>query len=1727
MADQSTSVIGSQQWELALRLQEALLRLDLCAREIPKSGSSQAPEQEVASSLREVFSAFRDLREHGNAGLRGIPAWLGPGENAAVSGTGHPAGLRLLRERLASSTPIWKQISDFLSARPDGFLMNTLEHQWRTLSHTIPGPGEEAAKTPERDVDPGIRVVFPTVHTASGNGFLVEMLLYPRAQADRGDTKHKQTDSFKRGLAVGRQAALELAESIGVPQEVLEPWKDCHRVFHGIPPPMGLRDTSASVATAVALIRHWLDLPANDRLVTGDMGADGVMGNLPNEAHLAAKQQAASDHGLTLLPLESGWKLPAVCRLLWPESWDSIVARTAQKSLRDHGHEVCVVTDVQTEATPDEWDFLPVHLDVAENILLRMNAGAPAVVVGGPRSSARSTAARQAALQWGQARQAPVIEVRLKDGMLPERTELEQVITLARHAADIHPDAQAAVILEDLLPYEGAVDLDAVLPPTAERTVSTIIAVCLYSGGIRWKTDEVATVPSLHRSKDLRAFTEEFAQHNGLNLDHSQLALARRASGGDLWWLVRLLLHKQLPSPVPEADLNEAPTTAALTMASSKPTETGGAQEQYGGADALATVLKAYARRMRREVAPGSLKQIRAVAAASLLRIAVPETLLGTVPESMLRKAGAQRDHMGRWYFARRITCHALLATQEGVTDPTGREWIVEAQYKALYELLQPRLNTYDPMVTRFITVVLTAAKAVEPGLHSRLLRLVTAALSRIEESAPPVLVAYALLASGSEGPDGGRHLFDTLIGSLYAAGWRAMTARQATTCLRAIRSYRDFTDSAVHPVHQKEVLDQIAPSMKEVLTRTDPVQGLLFIHELGQLWDERTMDQIIPLAVATTKKCDASRVEHYEAAVRLIDAALRYSDDRGAALESFAKAPGVRRLVKADTRHDAGLILARAALRMMLGLPADEVTDNPTRLGAVVTAALRKSKPVNMTSGLMLIEQVDVRVARLIVQASAIDDWLRRLLLEAQYTPWQAAKLIRALGKVDFRSILSVLYTGKGSAADPKVITALTECVIRMGDLKGVGHVVSAVTSVDAVWGPGGLDSAAAQLCAQLRGFIDAALEDETRGSVVHAVVTALVGADIPQEDLHSLVERCVDVVATEAERNQKDQAPRLALLLGRHEAVGPEFLSLLDSRLSDQLLFDRMTHSPSVETRAAYMDLARALRRTTNDQFRTRFLSLDWLEDSKTVLRVGNVVNSLKGMRAYTRLLRDTGTVAFSKEKVVRAVDNDPQWWAKRLKRLYHPAQWSEALHLLHHLAPGMAADSLRQLDILFRPEAAYGGVRRTAPAHMAKTARENKAPIPSGPSPARVAEQQQRKLFRGLLAMANQRFVQPDDVVKLVHAVRTINEGAGHGMGAALSANKRWERRVRPLLETDSPVYFGDQLRLMAENHLDLPTSLRDRLFRKWNAQAYDYRSPAVVQSLVRGFAAWGPEGAQLAEQLVGNLNLERIALRIGRGLPRDMTMASALIRTLDVWGPEGSAEQIAISIPPNALALVDVVSAVELLQALLDACPHKIANHLQASVEAISVQSQLHYVPDPEVHWRELGWLIRTTGAAGGDVPDSDALHDRVNADCPCPEIIAWVTGCLGQFPPPSSWFPDDVSPPPWAEAARLLVHSELAPPDHPLPGELGTILRRVSLRWQIHLLRRAARDPALRRTLTDDDLIRMRFLGNRHLSVGRPSGDALLQAVDVLTPRHSEGAEVHLSTPPASDSDDVR
>jgi len=1721
--------------ECALALQAALLDMDQCVRGMADHSSDEAVRagaRAVADAIGTVWMAYQELLEHGPGGLAAVPAWLGPRRQTASgdASAGHPAGVGLLQDRVDHPADAWEKISELLASDPADWLLTRLAESWLDRDQSA-GPGEPDP-VPDRSDGGGadhqqVEVLFPVIHKATGQGFLAELVIQAGGpgEAQFTVTRSRQlTPKFRSGLHAGYQAGLALVRELGAPEQACKRWETYDIIdVRGVPSDYTIDDSSAGLSMAVAIVRRILGVPVPAMLVSGAIREDGVVTDLPSAEEFTHKARGAHDHGLGLLAARSGVQLSLVCAQLWPEEWPQVLRRVARSALADLDHQVSLVTNVGTNTTAMGVEFRLVRTFVVRKILKRLDAGASAVVVGGSRSSSRTTSVRQAALEWRDRTGVPVIELRLNAGLLPDFAELRRILLLARNAVQVGADEEAVVILEDLLPYEDAMDLDAVLPGTARAARATIIAVCLYAGRPRWVTDQLATVPTFRRPADVHTFAAEFVELNGLGeLDAGLIGRAERTAAGDLWWLVQLLMDL-LPLPA-DAQANGALALAAtatllsavdpaeLAMGEASPSTPG---PETGQSDAL---RRAYARQLQGRFAPDQLDRLRGVAAASLLHVTVPEVLLLRLPREMLHWVGAQRNYPGRWFIARSLTCRALLA-EDGLPDASARKWkrTASSQFFALKTLLEPHLRRYDPTVMDFVTALLAAAHAIEPNLHFRLLTFLTPIITeQINEAAPPALVAHALEAGGEDYSHDDRHrLVGTLLKSILTTGWAAMPARAAVACLRAIRSHRDdVTGELLQAYHS--VLGTVGRDVRGMLSRGDPEIGVFFVHELGRYYEEMTERQVVPLAICATTRCNPQRIEHYEAASRLLDAALKYASERTAPIiDTFVRAPGVRRLLEEEHRDDAGLILAQLALKIMLGLHDDPYGPSSQRIGLIVNGAFGRghSTSASVARGLMLMEQADVRAARRVIAHCGIAAWIRTSVLDGhqQVVPWHAAQLIRALGKVDGLTCSEALYETDGSTPRASVIDALVKSVKGMGDLKGVGHVVSAVTSVDAFWGPGGSASASAELCDRLKYFVNAALSTETRGSVVLAVVTALVEASVPEDTLRALLERCVEVVQAEAEDNDRDYVPRLALLLAGNEAVGSQFLQMLGPRLDDDLLLSRMTGCQSVEARGSYLDLARALHRLHDPRFCERFVSDNWLKQSLTRLEKGNVVSALKALSFFSLALRDAG-IPVDNERLLRLVHKEPKDWALRLRKLYSPAQLSEALHVLRNIAPGLAHECLRELNALYWPEGKFSG-RLTIASVAAAGARDASGTPPAKPTPTWIAQlEQQKKAQReaegrqltGLVRLIERQFIDPSQAIELIHAVGAIDRDAGQSVGTVLSAGKTWGKRTLALLDIDSPVHLGSLLRMMARANLDLPADVLERLFRSWRSQAFRFRAPIVAYSMTCGLGASGPRGVEMAHEWAANVNIEQMGRRIGRGRPGDMEMAPSLVNALDEWGPAGSADEIAQAVPADAACYVSPAAAVDILRMVRTRNVDGSQEQAEAAATAIAAHAHIWYTRDPEEHWRDLGWLIRSTRALIDDgALDHDDIVAAVMAGCRRPEVVSWVRGCLGELPSDEDWYWADDPPTAWARAARLVVRSDLGATEATAADEVNDILGNIGLRWKLELLCCASRDAVLRAAFIGDNRTFIEELGQWYVQVGWPVGRQLIRAAEDL------------------------
>lgn len=1738
------NVVHRPAYRYAMDLQASLLSLDEVVQATrlgtdPSETEAAAAASTLVEQVKAVWEAQAALVEFAPSAAGFIPSWLAPSSAAAAAG--------LLQARLASAGP-WSAVARHMKETNNGLrLLADLVDEWDRASERAAEPVVyDAPDTgPAAGIADPIRVWFPVVHMRTGRGLLFELVLGP-AGAGGGaadDTGFPNlAPEFRRAVRTGAEAGLELSRRLGLPVERTALWESVVLTdIVGAPRGFAVKDRSAGAPTAVAVVRHLLRLPAVGGVVTGEITERGIIRGISDD-HRAAKAAAAEAAGTTLVAFGSDTALAEACQRLWPEQWRPTVKNAAAEGLRDRGHDVSVIEAVGTNLSANGTEFALIPTHTSDDVFKRMEAGQREIVVGGPNASGRTTAARQAALAWRDRYGTPVVELSVKDGRLPDETELRRDLELTRLAADIPAGENAVLILENLLPYQNSVDLDAVLTGATDGSPTTLIAVCFYPRRVveRWRTDQVATSPGLSRADEVLRFAEEFGAANRMPaLSPERRGLLCKYADGDLWLLIHLLLAED-PLPQPDPQRRRALALAATT---------GGADEDDAQPDATSSrrvvAFDAYARRVQAAVPPDDLAELRAVAASSLLRVAIPDTMLSSSAHLSLLRVGGRTDRLRRWYIPRSATCRALLTrlggNAPGTVTETGWRRTVREQEEVLFSFLQRHLVGYDPVAVGYTTAVLSAAAAVAQRVHRSLLPLVTEALLRhLGAATPPVMIARALLAGGTQHDHDNRvKLFTLLLKALNTTGWTKLTAREASTCLTAVRSSRDLAyEVGAGPENllrlYRDVRNAIDPGIRPALARSSPPQAVLLIHEVGQFYESETSRNIVDLAVLATSRCDPSLVDHYAAAISLVEAAAKYGvRSRSETLDAFVAAPGIRGLIDHGVHSDAGLALARAALSCLVDRRTDTSDNYHQQVVREVRSALPAPSPRRVVIGLEQFRRVDTRVARMVVAETSLAAWLRSIITDPdgrRASPWEIAELIRKLDAIDANTVGSLLYRPDGDEADAATVEALARLIVKMGDIKSVGHVLSAIAAHDALWGPGGRNNAGTQLCSLLLPFVDEALDDDIRGSVVYKTMEALINAEIATKDLWSFLDRSADIVASEAEDNDKDYAPRLALLLGTHDTAGPEFLTLLRERLDDNLLLQRMTHSQSIEARVAYIHLATALGCMRNDAFVERFLEDEWLTASLADLRTGRVLSVLKAVDAINLALKDADYEVQVSELLVRAEpagrhpsadEPNPRIWAERLRRLNQPGQLAQALDLLRGMSRPLAEKCLTELDALLRPGSSVKATRRAERPRAAVPAQRAAAPaagrpvpaagrsVPAAgpPTPADLARIVSRKRendleLPGLLRLVQSAFVPTAEAIDLIRAVRHIDFERGRRLGEMFADGSGWWPRARAIVEIENPVLLGDLLRSTTEAYAYIDERLVEKVWRSWQVQVSHLRSPNVTQSLLRGFAAY--RDVDVVRTWSSRLRMDRIGRRISRGFAHDLKRVPMLIRALDVWGADGAARELAEYVPDTATLDVDPDSAAALLTALDTVAPHLARKHADLAVPGVAAQAARTFLVKPHEHWNGLGWLIRTVRRLGSQLDVDAAMRaalDRIHQ----PHLHAWVAGCLGLGIDDGVFVETDPKTvekwPAPARAARLVVRSDSGRLDDGEAAELTYILDRVGPTWRLELLRLARVDPVLRRLIAGTDLAYLEDEARYALSIGQPYGAEILTLLD--------------------------
>ncbi|MEZ0579265.1 hypothetical protein [Nocardioides sp. MH1] len=1771
---------------LALQMQAQLLDLDRTVREIDRlthpatsPGAEPADHQptttalasRIGDTLEALWGSLHQSATHVHDVVDSVPQWLG-----ADSREG---GLGLLLLRTAdldnpaspATGPIWASVTEAMREQHRFWRLEALSDEWITqvptsrqargsyalhpcspTSQATPIPGSSTAPEPR-----SLTVCFPVVHEVTGNGMLIAMdLTEGGAITTRGDPTAKAADrsragephgvsltpEFRGAVRAARNEAIAVAQSMGVDDADLASWSHIEPArVHGVPDGYIIRDESAGAPTALNVLGAILGLPPLRQIASGAVTLDGTLLPLP-EGSLPGKVTAARDAGVDLLPLTDAQPLRSVAEHAWGPAWDEAEKSTALNALRSIGVDVQLVTDIDLPTSPSGEHAALATTPTQLRLRSRVSDGDRTAIVGGANRTGRTTEARRLAMDWATPRHGNVIEVRTEGGKLPEGRDLVRICELAKRALSL-PESPVALVLEDLIPYEDATDLDASLIPAASED-QLVVAVCLYTGGTRWTCEQVINTPTVRGTEQALQFAHNFLTVNTLECNEEVTALAVREAQGDLWLLTRLLIDLAHPSSASQ-DLNTAaallgntrsgagatpqtdrPATPADTDITARSADGGGhdpsAGTQARPAERANAIVREHAERTQAGMTDLELADARAVAAASLLGIAVPAAMLRHLSVQQVRRLGGHSDHLSRWFISRGATCRAVLhgcdAASRSADQPQWRRTAQE-QFAALKAFLDPFLSEPDDQTTRLVTALVRSAGAVEQRLHRQLLNLATDMFTHhLRSTSSPALLAYALLAGGHNfDHTTRRELFATFLRSLSAQGWGGLKIREATSCLYALRAHRDLLNNPRDPdpdnllADYRDVLRDVSTQMRTTLAQAPPSEGMRFIHELGLFFDELAARDLPALASLATERANPYSIQDHRAVVKLIDDALKYSWDRRQhqTLEAMRHSRGIKTLLAVTDHDEAGLVLAQHAIRLLLYSPPDPEPLHK-RIGIATGRKLPHSEARIVAEGLLLLREVDRWAARVVVSTAGFDTWLRRDLWaeDSRVAPFVSALTMRALTRAHPAVLLSALHDPDGTPSE-SVLTSLTDSITATGDLKAVGHVLGAVAAVDTTYGPGGAESFTRQLTSRLLPLVRHGLSSELRSTVVLHTVSALLAGELPADELRGLLERCCRVVAAEAHDNDKDSAARLALLLAQHNDVGTEFLTLLDPEISNDLLLHRICESQSITARGAYLQLSCALDRTSDRTFVSHLLERHWLPTSLVKLRSTDCLSALQALHAYAGFLTEAG-IEFHVQALLDETHPGGDW-AIRLRQLHHPGQLSQALSVLRKMSPTAARNATARLDTINT-----AGHWLTAPPrnpNLTVTAAPSKvAPTPGGetttqttpasappPTPLSVARAHRNRSTPapGLTRLVQRQFVNPARAVELVQAIYKVDPPRARGIGRDLTAHESWNARVRGILDMDTAAQVGATLIMMSRATMWLNDRHLHLLRRDWLSQAATVRSVRSAESMLRGLvAACRGDSTTLAAEWADALRIRAIGSRLSQGSPGDLERAATLINALSLWGPDGSAALIAQHLPGDATQRTTPRTAALLLEAIHDIDPGLAAAHASAASQALIHHATRGFVVNHNRHWHQLGQLAITVNRLA---PGTTTLQATAAAmTIPDTRTRAWAIAALGGSIDPAWADADSSSRATWSSTARLArvlalsragLSASLDATD--LAREVAATVREAGHGWRAELLRCAAVDPILRTTLTPSICMDIAEDAESELAVGEP------------------------------------
>lgn len=1049
---------------------------------------------------------------------------------------------------------------------------------------------------------------------------------------------------------------------------------------------IGVQTTLHTIAAVMALPE-----PGAHLLALGTVGPDGRALALDDEELKELFHSGGWPGTDVLLPGRQGWALlredgtsvagadnslrwESALRLVWGDGWDSWLRQAHEGELAALGWQLTASESPLPDAPlPDT--------EVSQVNALRGLLGKRALVLGGTARSGKSTIVRllagklrdrsrknleaeskRLARPDGRRQATPpeiwdIAVVASLTHVLPGRQTLLRV---GQHALALSASASASatrklLVLEDLYPT-GEGDVDDVLPYVSDRLAADVLAVLEYDRNAHtdWKTDRVPVVTSIVGAEALRKF---------VNLLASAYPMTNREAG-----------LAAIESEPPVRDLHHLTHLMAREGTSA-------------GREQLDAEIEAWAG----QLIPAELRTVAGVAAASLVRIRVPDAYVDDLSNEAMSTLGMSKDPAsGCYQIWDSETCHAVLriwrrwsATADASGSAPAKGHLaspVEVMASLLYQdFIGPLLDTGHPGLIDELACIrlygdrlcreLLSQARVELGWWIRTVGTsadVARLLLRLDTSVAETIARQVMnrLVEDAE------HMspLDSIEGAIVVA--------------RCVHRRRAFL-----PPGSEDAMYRWLQRQAELLLRRHdgaPHQRLALLTLLERLHDPQLAEAVANLTIEVVDSVDPDEIEDYYLISRVRSLQLRakrFLDD-DVLVFPIGQETGVQRLLnrKHDTATPFEIIVGQMMIRREHeGGDWDSLLlDNRTLL----ISSVRQTRAQAFADSLNQLHSAKPLYCNALLKHSmyegrtAFISGIRNLLRSA--TAIEAAAVIRAVASSHGLCARYILFDN--GIPDAELAKHLVNPKHR--EAKGVGMLLSAVQQVDDAYATTATfgDALGRALGSQ---WVLEVLANDPRPSVRYHLLKGVWDAQLPirEESLGVTAE----VVAYDIRHASTEWAALLALRIVQDDSLGERFLEELRNLVSPDDVLRCMT-TAATNALSSYHQLGRLLFPETCDRYAA---CVDPEEVAHTIAAArGAAVAEL--CREVTRTLNDAGQAPTARRilELVTADQDDEVAWADRLAAVGNGEEFVQLLSVLGDLDVDLARRSLEELAGRTRP-------------------------------------------------------------------------------------------------------------------------------------------------------------------------------------------------------------------------------------------------------------------------------------------------------------------------------------------------------------------------------------------------------------------------------------------------------